>query len=51
MNDIKEIFRGKKTYIVGILFILLGIIQGDTALILTGLGFMGLKAAVVKTIR
>jgi len=38
--------KGKKTYIVGILGLLYGISVGDTQLVLTSLGLMGLRNAL-----
>ena len=46
MESIKGFFVGKKTYIIGILMIALGLLQGDNQMVLTGLGFMTLRAAV-----
>jgi len=40
--------KGKKTYIVGILLIILGIIQEDNEMILEGLGFMTIRAGIGK---
>ena len=40
--------KGKKTYIVGILLIVLGIIQEDNEMILEGLGFMTIRAGIGK---
>ena len=40
--------KGKKTYIVGILFIVLGLLQGDNTMVLEGLGFMTLRAGISK---
>lgn len=39
---------GKKTYIVGLLMIALGVAQGDSQLILNGLGFVFTRAAIAK---
>lgn len=38
--------KGKKTYIVGILMIILGLIQGDSQMVLSGLGFITLRTGV-----
>lgn len=46
MLGIKGFFIGKKTYLVGVLMIALGLLQGDNQMVLTGLGFMTLRAAV-----
>lgn len=46
LHTVRAILDGRKTYIVGILSILLGIVQGDTQLILQGLGFIGLRLAI-----
>ena len=45
---ILEFFKGKKTYIVGCLFIILGILQNDQNMILEGLGFITLRAGISK---
>ena len=49
MQKIIDNFKGKKTYIVAILMILLGIINGDNQMILEGLGFITLRAGVAST--
>ena len=41
-------FKGKKTYIIGVLMIVLGYLQGDSKLILEGLGFMTIRAGIGK---
>lgn len=48
LEKIAEFLNGKKTYIVGTLFIILGLLQNDITMVLTGLGFMGIKSAIVK---
>ncbi len=44
-----DFLQGKKTYIVGLLFIALGLLQGDPQLVLTGLGFMGLRSGITTS--
>lgn len=44
----KTYFSGKKTYIVGILMIILGFMTDDTQGILTGIGFVTGRAAISK---
>lgn len=46
ITKIAGLFKGKKTYIVGILMILLGSIQGDTQMIMDGLGFIFLRIGI-----
>ncbi len=46
MKSVLSFFVGRKTYIVGILMIALGLLQGDNQMVLTGLGFITLRAAV-----
>lgn len=46
ITKIAELFKGKKTYIVGILMILLGYLQGDTQMIMDGLGFIFLRIGI-----
>ena len=48
MENIKTFLSGKKTYIVGILMIALGLLQGDNQLILEGLGLLSLRAGISK---
>lgn len=38
-----DFLKGKKTFIVAILMIALGLLQGDNKMILEGLGFIGLR--------
>lgn len=46
MNSIWAFFVGKKTFIIGTLMVALGLLQGDNQMVLTGLGFITLRAAV-----
>ena len=46
MKGILSFFVGKKTYIVGVLMIALGLLQGDNQMVLTGIGFITLRAAI-----
>lgn len=48
MSNIKEFLSGKKTYIVGLLMIVLGLLQGDNSLILEGIAAMTLRAGISK---
>jgi len=48
MSKVIDFLKGKKTFIVGGLLILLGILQGDTETILEGLGLMTLRAGLGK---
>lgn len=45
---ILNFLKGKKTYAVGLLMIVLGYLQGDNTLILEGLGFLTLRAGIGK---
>lgn len=40
--------KGKKTYLVGLIMIVLGVLQGDNTLILEGIGFMTIRAGIGK---
>ncbi|MBI4136916.1 hypothetical protein HY469_02530 [Candidatus Roizmanbacteria bacterium] len=44
--QIIEFFKGKKTYAVGTLMILLGLLNGDKQLILEGIGLITLRAGM-----
>jgi hypothetical protein len=49
MNNLKTIIAflvGKKTYIIGFLMIILGLLQGDDQMIFTGIGFLTLRNAI-----
>ena len=48
MKKVISFFKGKKTYVVGILMIVLGLLQGDNTLVLEGLGLVSLRAGVSK---
>lgn len=48
MTSIINFFSGKKTYIIGILMIILGILQKNNDMILQGLGLLALRAGVAK---
>lgn len=43
---ILKFLKGKKTYITGIVSIILGILQGDNELIIGGIGLMTLRNAI-----
>lgn len=49
INFVKAVFyflKGKKTYIVGGLMIILGYLQNDNQMIMDGLGFMTIRAGI-----
>ena len=48
MENLKTFLSGKKTYVVGILMIALGLLQKDNQLILEGLGLLTLRAGISK---
>ena len=48
MNTIISFLSGKKTFIIGGLMILLGILQGDNQLILEGFGLITLRLGLAK---
>lgn len=43
-----NLLAGYKTYIVGALMIVLGLLQGDNQMILEGLGFITLRIGIKK---
>jgi hypothetical protein len=45
---IQKLLQGKKTYIIGLLMIILGILQDNQQLILEGLGFWTIRAGISK---
>lgn len=46
LKDIKKFFVGKKTYIVGILMIILGLLTDNGEMIMGGIGFITLRAGI-----
>lgn len=46
LQGIISFLVGKKTYIIGGLMIVLGILTGNNDMVLQGLGFMTLRAAI-----
>ncbi len=50
MKELIAFFSGKKTYIIGLLMIILGILQNNNQMILEGIGFITLRAGVEKAI-
>jgi len=48
MNKVIQFFSGKKAYLVGLLMIILGALQGDMTIILEGAGVMALRAGIAK---
>lgn len=49
MLKIAAFFMGRKTYIIGTLMIVLGLLQGNNDMILQGIGFITLRAGISKT--
>jgi len=45
---VKGLLSGKKTYIVGILLVVLGYLQNDNTTILEGIGLITLRAGISK---
>lgn len=48
MTNIVKFFSGKKTYIVGLLMIALGYLQGNNDMILQGCGLIALRLGIAK---
>lgn len=48
MTNIIAFFSGKKSYIVGILTVILGFMNNDTQMIMAGLGIITLRAGIAK---
>lgn len=49
MKKIISLVKGKKTYIVGILMIVLGYLQNNNQMVLEGIGFITLRVGLSKT--
>ena len=47
MAKLINILRGKKTFIIAGLTIILGILQGNNEMIATGFGFIGIRLGMV----
>ena len=47
-EHLTDFFSGKKTYIVGLLMIILGIINGDNKMVLDGVAFMTVRSAIAN---
>lgn len=51
LNMIKgatELLKGKKAYLVGVLMVALGLLQGNNQLVLEGLSVITLRAGIAK---
>lgn len=48
MSNFISFFSGKKTYIVGALTILLGILQGNSQMIMSGIGMITIRMGIAK---
>ena len=46
MKNIMEFLKGKKTYIIAVLMILLGYLTEDNTMIMNGLAFIGLRTGL-----
>ncbi len=49
MKKLITAFNGKKTYVIGVLLIALGLLQGENQLVLEGLGFITLRAGIASS--
>ena len=43
-----NLLSGKKTYVVGALMVVLGILQSDSQMVMEGLGFIFVRNAIAK---
>jgi len=48
MNKVIDFFKGKKTYFIGLLMIVLGLLNQDNQMVLEGLGFITVRAGISK---
>lgn len=48
INYIIGLVAGYKTYIIGLIAIAIGLYYGDKELVLTGLGFITIRAGIAK---
>jgi len=48
LNKVLSLLDGRKTYLVGTLLVVLGVLQQDHEMIMEGLAFMFLRAGVAK---
>ena len=49
LNSIRDFLIGKKTYIVGLLFIIIGFIKEDNSIIMQGLAIIAIRAGIKNT--
>ena len=47
-NKMIEFLKGKKAYLVGLVTVVLGLLNGDTQMVLQGLGIITLRAGIAK---
>lgn len=50
MNIFLDLLRGKKAYIIGALTVLLGLANGDTQMVMSGLSVLALRAGITNTL-
>lgn len=48
MSSIVNFFKGKKAFIVGTLAVILGLLNGNTEMVMQGLGIITLRAGIAK---
>lgn len=48
MQRLVEFLSGKKTYITGVVMVILGLLQGDNKLVLEGIGLITVRQAITK---
>lgn len=48
IHEYMEWLKGKKSYVIGILMIALGLLQGDNHLVMEGIAVMTLRAGIAK---
>ena len=46
INQIRRLFAGKKTYIIAVLLVVLGVLRKDPTLVLEGLGILFLRVGI-----
>ena len=48
IHQLSLLLAGKKTYVIGLLMVVLGILQNESQMILEGIGFITMRAGISK---
>lgn len=48
LKRVRDLVSGRKAYVIGVLLVVLGLLQGDNQLVLEGVAVITLRAGIAK---